>query len=97
MSSTEACANEQHEDVEDEDKGVGADPHNCTNVVFEVWCLLMQILSLVCCSSGLQKGFVGKPGNVCLWWRYGKDKFLFSLFCEQQKCKCSRFLFLLFH
>jgi len=41
VSSTEACANEQHEDVEDEDKGVGADPHNCTNVVFEVWCLLM--------------------------------------------------------
>lgn len=53
MSSTEACANEQHEDVEDEDKGVGADPHNCTNVVFEVWCLLMEILSLVCCRNVL--------------------------------------------
>uniref|UniRef100_A0ACB8GCX7 Uncharacterized protein n=1 Tax=Sphaerodactylus townsendi TaxID=933632 RepID=A0ACB8GCX7_9SAUR len=37
VSSTEACPYEQHEDEEDEDKGVGADPHNSTNLVFEEW------------------------------------------------------------
>lgn len=37
VSSTEACTFEQHEDEEDEDKGVGADPHNSTTIVFDVW------------------------------------------------------------
>lgn len=36
VSATEACEYEQHEDVKDEDKGVGVGPHNSTNLAVTV-------------------------------------------------------------